>query len=60
MNYKNIKKKKKLELTRDTGYDTKITTYKANHVKIMKSLINHILKYKIRERNINFLIKVNY
>jgi hypothetical protein len=56
MNYKKIKKKK-LELTRDTGYDTKITTYK---VKIMKSLINHILKYKIREININFLIKVNY
>jgi len=58
MNYKKIKKK--LELTRDTDYDTKITTYKTNHVKIMKSLINHILKYKIRERNINFLIKVNY
>lgn len=56
-NYKKIKKK--LKLTRDTSYDTKITMNKTNHVKIMKFLVNQILKYKCK-KNIIFLLKVNY
>jgi hypothetical protein len=47
--------------TRDTGYKTELTMYKAKHNNYeVQYLINQILKYKIRKKNNDLKnIKIN-